>query len=81
MRTEALVAWIAIGLIAGLVARFAIGGNMIRLAIAGMLGGLIAGWVVVVLQVPIPIYDYWTRQIAVALAGAAIVIAAARTLD
>lgn len=81
MRTEALVAWLAIGLVLGILVRLAIGGNMIRLAIAGMLGGLIAGWVVVVLQVPIPIYDYWTRQIVVSLVGAAIVIAAARTLD
>lgn len=81
MRTEALIAWIAIGLVAGLLGRLALGGNTIRLAIAGMLGALVAGWVVVVLRIPIPIFDFWIRQIVVAAAGAVIVIAAARTLD
>lgn len=81
MQSQALVAWIVIGLVAGVLGGWMLGGKFVRYAIAGMLGGLVAGWAVMALRIGIPIGDFWIRQVVVAAAGAIIVILAARTLS
>ncbi|MEX0628873.1 MAG: GlsB/YeaQ/YmgE family stress response membrane protein [Cucumibacter sp.] len=81
MASQSLIAWIVVGLVAGAFGGWILGGGWVRYMIAGMLGALVAGWGVDALALPIPIHDFWFRQITVALVGAIIVILAARTLS
>ena len=81
MANQALIAWIAIGLVAGVAGSFLFGGGVIRYLIAGMLGALIAGWAADVLNIPVPIGDFWIRQVVIAAVGGLAVVLAARSIS
>ena len=79
--TRALLAFLAIGLIAGWLAGLLLGGGgLIRNLIVGVIGALVGGYIVQALQINIGLGAPFLNQIAVATIGAVAVVILAKLL-
>lgn len=81
MNPEGLYVWVFVGLITGWIASFVLSGHStVRYILMGMVGATVAGYLVQLAGIRIPIADFWYREIAVAVAGAFIAVVATRVL-
>jgi uncharacterized membrane protein YeaQ/YmgE (transglycosylase-associated protein family) len=81
MQTNSLIIWIVIGLVAGWLASFVVGGGgMIRYLVSGLLGSFVGGLLFQWLGVNLPIAHPIVRDIVVSTVGAIVLILAARVI-
>jgi uncharacterized membrane protein YeaQ/YmgE (transglycosylase-associated protein family) len=81
-QSKSIVAWIIIGLVAGLVASLIVGGasGLIPWLIAGLLGSLVGGFLARQLGVKLNFGNAYLEQLVIAIAGAVIVIIIAKII-
>jgi len=76
-----LLVFLGIGLVAGWLASLLLGGGgLLRNLVAGILGVVVGGYVLKLLNVNLPIDNPWISQIITGAIGALIVIALARVI-
>jgi uncharacterized membrane protein YeaQ/YmgE (transglycosylase-associated protein family) len=75
-QTRAIVAWIIIGLIAGLVASVIVGtpGGLIRYLVAGLIGSVVGGFLARQLNIRLNTGNPFLEQVVIAIGGAIIVL-------
>jgi uncharacterized membrane protein YeaQ/YmgE (transglycosylase-associated protein family) len=81
-QTKAIVAWIVIGLIAGLVASLIVGGGggVIAWLIAGLIGSVVGGFLARQMNIKLNTGNAFLDQVIIAIVGAIIVIIIARII-
>jgi uncharacterized membrane protein YeaQ/YmgE (transglycosylase-associated protein family) len=81
-QTKAIVAWIIIGLIAGLVASLIVGGGggVIGWLIAGLIGSIVGGFLARQLNITLRTGNAFLDQVVIAIVGAIIVLIIARII-
>ena len=81
-QTKAIVAWIVIGLIAGLVASLIVGGggNIFSWLIAGLIGSVVGGFLARQLNIKLNTGNAFLDQVIIAIVGAIVVIIIARII-
>jgi uncharacterized membrane protein YeaQ/YmgE (transglycosylase-associated protein family) len=81
-QTKAFVAWIIIGLIAGLVASLVVGGGggIIGWLIAGLIGSVVGGFLARQLNIRLATGNDFLDQVIIAIIGAIIVLIIARII-
>ncbi len=76
-----VVIFLAIGLIAGWLASWIVGGSgLLTYLISGVLGAFVGGYLFNALKVSLPIRNVWLSQIVTATVGAVIVVIVARLI-
>ena len=76
-----VVIFLAIGLIAGWLASWIVGGSgLLTYLISGVLGAFVGGYLFNGLKVSLPIRNVWLSQIVTATVGAVIVVIVARLI-
>ena len=79
--TRAIVSFVVIGLIAGWLASWVVGGGgLLANLISGVLGAFVGGYLFAVLKINLPIRNIWLSQIVTATVGAIIVLIVARLI-
>ena len=77
--TQSLVLMIVVGLVAGWLASFVVGGyGLLRYLITGVLGAIVGSYLFAALNIRIPIGDPLIAQILVAAIGAIVLVLVAR---
>ncbi len=75
MDTKALVTWLIIGVVAGFLASFVVGGGgLIRYLVTGLIGSVVGGYLAQHFNVKLGLGNEMLEQIIVAAAGAIIVV-------
>jgi uncharacterized membrane protein YeaQ/YmgE (transglycosylase-associated protein family) len=81
MHTNSLIMWIVIGLLAGWLASFVVGGGgLVRYLVSGLLGSFVGGLLLQWTGINLPIANPFIQQIVVSTAGAIVLILAARLI-
>ena len=76
-----IVIFVVIGLIAGWLASWIVGGGgLLTYLISGVLGAFVGGYQFTVLKISLPIRNVWLSQIVTATVGAIIVVIVARLI-
>ncbi|MEO7222220.1 MAG: GlsB/YeaQ/YmgE family stress response membrane protein [Devosia sp.] len=79
--TRAVVSFVVIGLIAGWLASWIVGGGgLLTYLISGVLGAFVGGYLFSALKINLPIKNVWLSQIVTATVGAIIVLIVARLI-
>lgn len=79
--TRAIVIFLVIGLIAGWLASWIVGGGgLLTYLISGVLGAFVGGYLFTALKINLPIRNIWVSQIITATVGAIIVVIVARLI-
>ena len=75
-QARAIVAWIIIGLIAGLVASVIVGtpGGLIRYLVAGLIGSVVGGFLARQLHIRLNFGNAFLEQVVIAILGAIVVL-------
>jgi uncharacterized membrane protein YeaQ/YmgE (transglycosylase-associated protein family) len=81
METQAILIWVAIGLVAGWLASIVVGGGgLFRNIITGLVGAVVGGFLVNYFSIPVDLgYDF-LNQVVIAAVGAVIVVCLARVI-
>ena len=80
--TRAIVIFLVIGLIAGWLASWIVGGGgLLTYLISGVLGAFVGGYLFTALKINLPIRNVWLSQIVTATVGAIIVLIVARLIS
>jgi uncharacterized membrane protein YeaQ/YmgE (transglycosylase-associated protein family) len=80
-QTKAILIWIVIGLIAGWLASFIVGGGgLIRYILTGLAGSLVGGFLAQRFNIKLKIGNAFVEQVIVAAVGAIVVVLVARIL-
>mgnify|MGYP000005855503 CR=1 FL=1 len=80
-QTKAILVWILIGLIAGWLASFIVGGGgLIRYILTGLAGSLVGGFLAQKFDINLKLGNKFLEQVIVAAVGAIIVVLIARIL-
>jgi uncharacterized membrane protein YeaQ/YmgE (transglycosylase-associated protein family) len=78
---QALLIFLAIGLVAGWLASLILGGGgLLRNLIVGVIGAFVGGWLLSLANISLPVGNALLSQIITATIGAIIVIAVARVI-
>lgn len=81
MDVKAILIWCAIGILAGWLASFFVGGGgMIRYLITGLIGAFVGGFVFKMAGINLNLGNAYVNEIVVAAIGAIIVVLIARVL-
>ncbi len=81
MSLESLIWFLLIGLIAGWLASWIVGGGgLLTYLISGVLGAFVGGYLFTALKISLPIRNVWLSQIVTATVGAIIVLIVARLI-
>ncbi|WP_421983127.1 GlsB/YeaQ/YmgE family stress response membrane protein [Roseibium sp.] len=81
METEAILIWVAIGIIAGWLASILVGGGgLIRYLITGIIGAFVGGFIFKFVGINIDLGNAYLNEILVAAIGAVVVVLIARIL-
>lgn len=76
-----IVMFLAIGLIAGWLASWFVGGSgLLTYLISGILGAFVGGYLFTALKITLPIRNLWLSQIVTSTVGAIIVVIVARLI-
>jgi uncharacterized membrane protein YeaQ/YmgE (transglycosylase-associated protein family) len=79
---RAIVIFLVIGLIAGWLASWIVGGGgLLTYLISGVLGAFVGGYLFTALKISLPIRNIWLSQIVTSTVGAIIVLVVARLID
>ena len=79
--TRAVVVFLVIGLIAGWLASWIVGGGgLLTYLISGVLGAFVGGYLFSALKIRLPISNAWLSQVVTATVGAVIVVIVARLI-
>ena len=80
--TRAIIIFLVIGLIAGWLASWIVGGGgLLTYLISGVLGAFVGGYLFSALKISLPIRNVWVSQIITATVGAIIVLIVARLIS
>lgn len=80
-QAKAILVWIAIGLIAGWLASFIVGGGgLIRYVLTGLAGSLVGGFLAQRFNISLKIGNKFVEQVIIAAVGAIVVVLIARVL-
>jgi uncharacterized membrane protein YeaQ/YmgE (transglycosylase-associated protein family) len=80
--TRAIIVFLVIGLIAGWLASWIVGGGgLLTYLISGVLGAFVGGYLFSALKISLPIRNVWVSQIITATVGAIIVLIVARLIS
>ncbi|MGI9380383.1 MAG: GlsB/YeaQ/YmgE family stress response membrane protein [Methyloligellaceae bacterium] len=75
MDSKALITWIVIGIIAGFLASFVVGGGgLIRYLITGLIGSFVGGFLAQQFNIKLNLGNAFLEQVIVAAVGAIIVV-------
>lgn len=81
MNTHALIVFLVVGLIAGFLASFIVGGRgLIHYLLTGVIGAVVGGFLFSALGIHLGIGNIWVKEIVQATIGAVVVVLAARML-
>ncbi|WP_237154098.1 GlsB/YeaQ/YmgE family stress response membrane protein [Oryzibacter oryziterrae] len=81
MSSQSLIMWIVIGLVAGWLASFVVGGGgLIRYLISGLIGSFVGGLILQWTGLNIPVASPFIRDVLVSAMGAIVVILIARAV-
>jgi uncharacterized membrane protein YeaQ/YmgE (transglycosylase-associated protein family) len=79
--TRAIIVFLVIGLIAGWLASWIVGGGgLLTYLVSGVLGAFVGGYLFSALKINLPIRNVWVSQIITATVGAIIVLIVARLI-
>jgi uncharacterized membrane protein YeaQ/YmgE (transglycosylase-associated protein family) len=79
--TRSIIIFLVIGLVAGWLASWIVGGGgLITYLISGVLGAFVGGYLFSALKINLPIRNVWVSQIITATVGAVIVVIVARLI-
>jgi uncharacterized membrane protein YeaQ/YmgE (transglycosylase-associated protein family) len=79
--TRAIIIFLVIGLVAGWLASWIVGGGgLITYLVSGVLGAFVGGYLFSALKINLPIRNVWVSQIITATVGAIIVVIVARLI-
>ena len=79
--TRAIIIFLVIGLIAGWLASWIVGGGgLLTYLVSGVLGAFVGGYLFSALKINLPIRNVWLSQIVTATVGAIIVVIVARLI-
>ncbi len=80
-QTKAILTFLAIGLVAGFLASFLVGGGgLIRYLVSGVLGAFVGGYLLSALNINLGIKNALVSQIVTATIGAVVVVLVARLI-
>ncbi len=75
MDSKALITWIVIGIIAGFLASFVVGGGgLIRYLITGLIGSFVGGFLAQQFNIKLNLGNAFLEQVIIAAVGAIIVV-------
>lgn len=81
MNGQSILIWIVIGLVAGWLASFVVGGGgLVRYLVSGLLGSIVGGLLLQWTGFHLPIANVFVHQIVVATIGAIVLILLARLI-
>ncbi|HZY67176.1 MAG TPA: GlsB/YeaQ/YmgE family stress response membrane protein [Devosia sp.] len=79
--TRSIVVFLAIGLLAGWLASWVVGGGgLLTFLISGVLGAFVGGYLLSAFRINLPIRNVWLSQIVTATLGAIVVVLIARLI-
>ena len=79
--TRAIIVFVVIGLIAGWLASWIVGGGgLLTYLVSGVLGAFVGGYLFTALRINLPIRNVWLSQIVTSTVGAIIVVVVARLI-
>jgi uncharacterized membrane protein YeaQ/YmgE (transglycosylase-associated protein family) len=79
--TRSIIIFLVIGLVAGWLASWIVGGGgLLTYLISGVLGAFVGGYLFTALKINLPIRNIWVSQIITATVGAIIVVIVARLI-
>ena len=79
--TRAIIIFVVIGLIAGWLASWIVGGGgLLTYLVSGVLGAFVGGYLFTALKINLPIKNVWLSQIVTSTVGAIIVVVVARLI-
>jgi uncharacterized membrane protein YeaQ/YmgE (transglycosylase-associated protein family) len=79
--TRAIIIFLLIGLLAGWIASWFVGGgSLLTYLLSGVIGSFVGGYLFSVLRIRLPIANIWVSQIITSTVGAIIVVLVARLL-
>jgi uncharacterized membrane protein YeaQ/YmgE (transglycosylase-associated protein family) len=79
--TRSIIIFLVIGLVAGWLASWIVGGGgLLTYLISGVLGAFVGGYLFTALKINLPIRNVWVSQIVTATVGAIIVVVVARLI-
>jgi uncharacterized membrane protein YeaQ/YmgE (transglycosylase-associated protein family) len=79
--TRAIIIFLVIGLIAGWLASWIVGGGgLLTYLVSGVLGAFVGGYIFSALRINLPFRNIWVSQIVTATVGAIIVVIVARLI-
>jgi uncharacterized membrane protein YeaQ/YmgE (transglycosylase-associated protein family) len=81
-QSKSIIAWVVIGLIAGLVASLIVGGGggLIGWLIAGLIGSLVGGFLARQFNIKLKLGNPFLEQVIISIVGAIIVLIIARII-
>lgn len=81
MDVQKILIWCVIGLVAGWLASFLVGGGgMVRYMLTGLIGAFVGGFLFRAVGIKVNLGNAWVNEIVVAAAGAVVVVLIARVL-
>ena len=81
MEMQAILIWVAIGLIAGWLASIVVGGGgLIRNIITGLIGAVVGGFLVRYFEIPVDLGNGFVDQVVIAAFGAVLVVGFAKLI-
>lgn len=79
--TRSIIIFLIIGLVAGWLASWIVGGGgLLTYLVSGVLGAFVGGYLFSALKITLPIRNVWLSQIVTATVGAVIVVIVARLI-
>ena len=79
--TRSIIIFVVIGLVAGWLASWIVGGGgLLTYLVSGVLGAFVGGYLFSALKIRLPISNVWLSQIVTATVGAVIVVIVARLI-
>jgi len=78
---QKILIWCVIGLIAGWLASFLVGGGgLVRYMLTGLIGAVVGGFLFRAVGIKVNLGNKWVNEVVVAAAGAVVVVLIARVL-